>query len=173
MEEQQNKDVLNEEKNLEQAAESAEAIVMTTAEDDGDGYLKISNSVLASIVRKFTLEVDGVVRFQNQSLMDGMWDILGKRTGDRSIVIDIDGNDASVTLALIVRFGARIPKVAANIKSLLCEKIEELTGYKVAKVNINVVDVEEVIEPADETAPAEEASAEEVSHAGTGEGAEA
>ena len=42
--------------------------------DEENGFVQISNNVIAAIVRKYTLSVDGVIRFASQSIMDpGVW----------------------------------------------------------------------------------------------------
>ena len=116
---------------------------MLVKEGTEAGDIQISQSVLNSIVRKFTLSVDGVVRFQSQSLMDGMLDILGKRSSDRSVVIDqSEDGGAIITLTLVMRFGVVIPAVAQELQNTIKSKVEELTGYKVARVNVNVCDLE-------------------------------
>ena len=116
---------------------------MLVKEGTEAGDIQISQSVLNSIVRKFTLDVDGVVRFQSQSLMDGMLDILGKRSSDRSVVIDqSEDGGAIITLTLVMRFGVVIPAVAQELQNTIKSKVEELTGYKVARVNVNVCDLE-------------------------------
>ena len=120
-------------------------ILVKEGTDAGD--IQISQSVLNAIVRKFTLEVDGVIRFQSQSLMDGMLDILGKRSSDRSVIIE-QGEDGSaiITLTLIMRFGVVIPAVAQQLQNTIKSKVEELTGYKVSRVNVNVCDLEIPVE---------------------------
>lgn len=149
---------------------AADEVVSTSVmEEDEGGVIQISDNVLRLIVRKFTLGVDGVVRFQNQSLMDGMFDILGKRSGDHGIVITLkEDGSADITVSVVMRFGVSIPEVAHTVQSVLREKIEQLAGYSVSHVNVNVIDLEEVSEPEPEEkkpepAPAEPASAESAS----------
>lgn len=150
---------------------AADEVVSTSVmEEDEGGVIQISDNVLRLIVRKFTLGVDGVVRFQNQSLMDGMFDILGKRSGDHGIVITLkEDGSADITVSVVMRFGVSIPEVAHTVQSVLREKIEQLAGYSVSHVNVNVIDLEEVSEsepeekkqePAPAPAPAESAPAE-------------
>ena len=146
---------------------AADEVVSTSVmEEDEGGVIQISDNVLRLIVRKFTLGVDGVVRFQNQSLMDGMFDILGKRSGDHGIVITLkEDGSADITVSVVMRFGVSIPELAHTVQSVLREKIEQLAGYSVSHVNVNVIDLEEVSEPEPEEkkpepAPAEPAPAE-------------
>ena len=50
---------------------------------------------------------------------------------------------SDTTLTLILRFGVCIPEVCQNIQDTIKEKVETLTGYPVAKVNVNVVDLDD------------------------------
>lgn len=120
--------------------EENEMLVKESAES---GDIQISQSVLNTIVKKYTLDIDGVIRFQSQSLMDGMLDILGKRSSDRSVIIEQNEDKAAIiTLTLVMRFGVVIPDVAQKLQNTIKSKVEELTGYKVARVNVNVCDLE-------------------------------
>ena len=129
-----------EETKQEVRMEENEMLVKESAES---GDIQISQSVLNTIVKKYTLDIDGVIRFQSQSLMDGMLDILGKRSSDRSVIIEQNEDKAAIiTLTLVMRFGVVIPDVAQKLQNTIKSKVEELTGYKVARVNVNVCDLE-------------------------------
>ena len=150
---------------------AADEVVSTSVmEEDEGGVIQISDNVLRLIVRKFTLGVEGVVRFQNQSLMDGMFDILGKRSGDHGIVITLkEDGSADITVSVVMRFGVSIPEVAHTVQSVLREKIEQLAGYSVSHVNVNVIDLEEVSEPEPVEEKKQPASAEEAAPVETAE----
>ena len=129
-----------EETKQEVRMEENEMLVKESAES---GDIQISQSVLNTIVKKYTLDIDGIIRFQSQSLMDGMLDILGKRSSDRSVIIEQNEDKAAIiTLTLVMRFGVVIPDVAQKLQNTIKSKVEELTGYKVARVNVNVCDLE-------------------------------
>ncbi|MBP5671870.1 MAG: Asp23/Gls24 family envelope stress response protein, partial [Victivallales bacterium] len=116
---------------------------INVASDTDRGIVQISNGVISAVVKKYTLEVPGVVRFQQQGMLDGLFDVLSKRPIDRSIELDLQENGAIITLTLILRFGVCIPEVCQNIQETIKEKVETLTGYPVAKVNVNVVDLDD------------------------------
>ena len=116
---------------------------INVASDTDRGIVQISNGVISAVVKKYTLEVPGVVRFQQQGMLDGLFDVLSKRPIDRSIELDLQESGAIITLTLILRFGVCIPEVCQNIQETIKEKVETLTGYPVAKVNVNVVDLDD------------------------------
>lgn len=117
--------------------------VVPISSDEENGYIQISNNVIASIVRKYTLGVDGVVRFASQSIMDGLADILSRRSYERSIAIDLKEDGAEITLTLIMRFGAILPEASQEIQKIVKEKVREFTGYDVTRVNINIAELED------------------------------
>ena len=120
--------------------------------NDELGDVQISNNVVAAIVRKYVLAIDGVVRTAPQGLVEGLANIIGRRTYESSIGLELAEDGAIITLALVLRFGCNVPTVAKEIKEVLFDKIPALTGYPVTKVNVNVVDLEDEEEIEDESA---------------------
>ncbi len=121
---------------------------VATLEDDGDGgTIQISENVIAAVVRKYTLAVDGVVRFAGGGLVGGIAGMLTKRSYDTSMVIDMDEDTVSVSVTLVLRFGVRIPEVAQTVQDVIRRRVEELTGKQVARVNVLVYDLEDVEKP--------------------------
>lgn len=132
---------------------------INVASDTDRGIVQISNGVISAVVKKYTLEVEGVVRFQQQGMLDGLFDVLSKRPIDRSIELDLQESGAIITLTLILRFGVCIPEVCRCIQDTIKEKVETLTGYPVAKVNVNVVDLDDWDEAKEKKARAKEQEA--------------
>jgi uncharacterized alkaline shock family protein YloU len=96
-------------------------------EETEGGTIKISENVIAAVVRKYTLEVDGVVRFAS------------------SMVIDLDEDTVNISVTLVFRFGVRIPDVAQAVQEVVRLRVEELTGKHVSRVNVLVHDLEDVV----------------------------
>ncbi len=133
-----------EKETVEKAAPVATPIDINVASDTDRGIVQISNGVISQIVKKYTLAVEGVVRFQQQGMLDGLFDVLSKRPIDRSIQMDLQESGAIITLTLILKLGVFIPEVCKEVQDTVKEKVETLTGYPVAKVNVNVVDLDDV-----------------------------
>ncbi|MBN2451198.1 MAG: Asp23/Gls24 family envelope stress response protein [Lentisphaeria bacterium] len=120
-------------------------------EADG-GAIQISENVIAAVVRKFTLEVDGVVRFAPGGIVGGIAGMIAKRNYESSMIIDLDEDAVNISVTLVMRFGVRIPEVAQAVQEIIRAKVEELTGKHVTRVNIQVQDLEEAQAPAPEPA---------------------
>jgi uncharacterized alkaline shock family protein YloU len=132
------------EKNLPQEA----AIVTdTTVISDSDaGSATISKSVIAMIVRKYTLEVEGVSRFAPQRLVEGLADMLSKRNYERSIQIEFVESEVVISLTVIANFGYPLLGIVKNIQAIVKEKVEEMIEIKVRKINVFIKDLEEFVE---------------------------
>ena len=143
------------EKNL--ASETAVLTDATVISDTEAGCATISKSVIAMIVRKYTLEVEGVSRFAPQRLVEGLADMLSKRNYERSIQIEFAGNEVVISLTVIANFGFPLLGVIKNIQSIIKEKVEEVVEIKVSKVNVYIKDLEEFseVQSADEEPSAE------------------
>jgi len=114
-----------------------------SAADDETGSIRISENVIAAVVRKYTMEVKGVARFASNTLVSGIAEMIGRRSSESNVVVDVDGDAVSISVTLVLHFGVRIPEVAALVQDVVRTRVEELTGKQVGKVNVVVQDLEE------------------------------
>ncbi len=133
---------------IDKAVKEATIVAVSNGQDD-KGTVQVTNNVIAAIIKKYALTVDGVLRTAPQSLRDGFSNMLSRRSYESSINIELADEGAIITMSLILRFGVSVPEVTKNIQDILFEKIPALSGYNVSKVNVNVIDLEEE-EPAEE-----------------------
>ena len=109
------------------------------------GVVKVHESVIASIVRKAALDVEGVLRLGTSSLMDNLAEIVGsKKIQDRSITVEMNESSVSVELRVILQYGVEIPQIANELKETVAAEITKLSGMRVDHVNIVVMDLEDV-----------------------------
>ncbi len=131
------------EKAREKKTEAAE-----TMENGNElGLIKIHENVIASVVRKATCSVEGVVRLAGSTLVDNIAEIVGSRKiHDRSISIDISGETVKIEVKVNIAFGTHVPTVASNIQQAVMEQVEKLTGMKVTQVNVVVQELDDLKE---------------------------
>ena len=122
------------------------------AEEDHGGTIQISENVIAAVVRRFTLQVDGVVRFASSGIVSGIAGMIAKRNYESSMVVDLDEDAVSISVTLVLRFGVRIPEVAQAVQDAIRTRVEDLTGKHVARVNVLVQDLEDEVPPPEEPA---------------------
>jgi len=113
--------------------------------------IRISENVIASVTRKYVLEIDGVVRFHSGSIVSGLAEMIGRKSQDRSVVVTLDGEAVHIGVNLVLQFGVKVPEVASLVQETIRTKIEELTGKHVTGVRVTVQDLQEVEEEAEET----------------------
>jgi len=112
------------------------------SEDGPDGgTIQISERVIAAVVRRFTLEVDGVVGFANAGLVGGLAGMIHKRNFESSLVVDLEEDFVNISVTLVLRFGVRIPDVAQMVQDVIRNRVGDLTGKQVMRVNVLVQDL--------------------------------
>lgn len=120
-------------------------------EETEDGTIRISDNVIAAVVRKYTLEVNGVIRFASTSLVGGLAEMIGRRNQEGSVVVRLDGDAVNIAVTLVLRFGVKVPEVASLVQEVIRTRVEELTGKHVTSVDVIVQDLEEVSESGEGT----------------------
>ncbi len=114
------------------------------SQENSVGMVKVHESVIASIVRKATLEIEGVIRLAGSSLVDNLAEIVGsKKIQDRAISVEMNDNSVAVEVRVVLEYGVLIPEVAEAVKESVAAEIVKLTGMSVTRVNVFVVDLED------------------------------
>ncbi len=107
--------------------------------EDKDGKVVYNTGIVRGIVSLAISEVEGAQP------------LLGKKSGI-SLYIEKDGIYADVSV--IVKYGYNVPELAYRIQQSIRQNVENMTNYKVAKVDVHVEDVlfeDSPIEPVSET----------------------
>lgn len=116
------------------------------------GLIKIHENVIASIVRKVTCSVEGVVRLAGSPLLDNIAEIVGSRKiQDRAITVNMDGSDVSIEVKVNIAYGIHVPTLAAEVQTAVMEEVEKITGMHVAQVNVIVQELDDEVEFEDES----------------------
>ena len=111
------------------------------------GVVKVHESVIASIIRKAACSVDGVVRLAGNALVDNIAEFVGSRkVMDRAISIEMGDNSVAVEVQVILEYGCNVPEIAENIQNTITEEITRITGMRVTRIDIIVMDLETVEE---------------------------
>ncbi|OGV71717.1 MAG: hypothetical protein A3K19_12335 [Lentisphaerae bacterium RIFOXYB12_FULL_65_16] len=114
-------------------------------DDDSEfGSIRISENVIAAIVRKYVLEVEGVVRFAVGGAISGLAEMVGKHTTENCIAVELDADTVRISVHLVLRFGSHIPDIANSVQEVVRSRVEEATGKRVTRVDVLVQDIEEL-----------------------------
>ena len=110
------------------------------------GLIKIHDNVLAALVSRAALGVEGVSRLAGSAIIDN---IVGSHS--RAIEIVKDGDDKlKLVIKINVFFGTVIPAVAVEVQRQVIEQVESASGLSVAAVDVIVQQLDEEIEEDDE-----------------------
>ena len=124
------------EENQEEKKEEILEIEEST-EESNDG-IKISNDVVAVIAGVAVSEVPGVASMSG-GFAGGISEVLsGKKNLSKGIKVDTDEKEVKIDVNIIVEYGSRIPDVAFEIQNRVKKSVENMTGLKVAEVNVHV-----------------------------------
>ena len=127
-----------------------------TPANDPSGTVTVHESVLAAIIRKAVASVPDVIRLSGSSFIDNIAEMVNSRkTFDRSILLEMDGDAVSVEVRIVVKYGISIPVAASMVRSIVTSDIVRMTGKKVVRVNVVVMDVDDEPVSAEEDGPAE------------------
>ena len=124
------------EENQEEKKEEILEIEENT-EGANDG-IKIANDVVAVIAGVAVSEVPGVASMSG-GFAGGISEVLsGKKNLSKGIKVDTDEKEVKIDVNIIVEYGSRIPDVAFEIQNRVKKSVENMTGLKVAEVNVHV-----------------------------------
>lgn len=110
------------------------------------GEVRITQNVVAQIVKKNVLSIEGVARFAPKGLVD-IRNFFSDRSYDSSMNIDFVDNQVDITVALILYFGCKVQEVSAAVKTAIKQNVEEFTGAPVVGVKVLVKDLIDPEEP--------------------------
>ena len=100
------------------------------------GEIKISHSVIASIVRLATLHVGGVGGVGG-SFVDGIAEMFSKKESDRGVRIEEDdAGNYTIEVRVVITYGAEIGKTAFDVQMAVREQVAHMTGKPVKRVDV-------------------------------------
>ena len=133
---------------------SVDKVTTAVLEHDEVGSVKIHENVIAQLVRRAVLEVEGVSRLAGSSLVDDIATLVGSRRMQSRAVTVILGDEGKVEIEakVVLQFGYCIPEVAVKIQEKVIELVENTTGMSVTKVDVLVQEIDDPQPEEDETA---------------------
>jgi len=104
----------------------------------GLGRVDIHNNVYSVIAHEAADRVPGVIELSG-TLVDGLADIIGKKSRDRGIRVAIGSENAiTIELTVVLEYGISIPETCGALQIEVRTAIENMTGEKVQAVNVTV-----------------------------------
>ena len=113
------------------------------------GLIKIHDNVLAALVSRAVLGVDGISRLAGSAIIDNLAGIVGSHSRAIEIIKEADGN-LRIVVKVNVFFGKVIPEVAVMVQQQIIEQVEKAAGVSVAAVDVVVQQLDDVPEEGDD-----------------------
>ena len=107
-----------------------------------NGTVYFVSDVLATIAGLAVTEVEGVANMVSGS--GTLVDMFARKAQSnsknltRGIKVDVNGNDVTVNVTIIVEYGSPVPEVASGIQENVKKAIETMTGMNVKSVDVHV-----------------------------------
>ncbi len=98
--------------------------------------IEISDEVVGAIAGMAMADIEGVAGMASAS--GGVLELLSKKSVQKGIKVQIEGQIVSLETHILVNYGAKIPDVALAIEEKTKEAVESMTGMQVARVNVHV-----------------------------------
>ena len=104
---------------------ASRAVGMISDDENDTGSIRISENVVAAIVHKYVLEVDGVVRFASGSLVGNIGEFFGRPDPEKNLLVDLENESVNIGVSIVLEFGVHIPTVATHVQDVVRAKVEE------------------------------------------------
>lgn len=111
---------------------------MTIKVENAHGAVFINNDVIATIAGAAAIECYGLVGMASRNTTGGIANLLKKENLSKGVRIHSEEEGIVIDLFVIVQFGTKISVVAQNIIERVKYSVENQTGLKVLKVNLNI-----------------------------------
>lgn len=111
-------------------------------DENPDGTVSFATEVIATIAGLAATEVDGVSSMSSPS--SGLADMFARKSSrnfTKGVRIDLDGNNVSVNITIVVEYGSPVPDVARGIQENVKKAIETMTGLVVSAVDVHVAGI--------------------------------
>ncbi len=103
----------------------------------GDGEVRISEDVIATISIVAAESVEGVVEMQS-NLKSSVTQMLGVKNLNRGVKVSIGEEEAVIDVFITVLYGINIVDVCKLVQEKIKEAVENMTDLEVVEVNVHV-----------------------------------
>ena len=108
-------------------------------DENPDGTVSFATDVVATIAGLAATEVEGVASMSSPA--SGLADMVSRKTTrnfTKGVRIDLDDNQVTADITIVVEYGSPVPDVARGIQENVKKAIETMTGLTVRSVDVHV-----------------------------------
>ena len=107
----------------------------------GIGQVNIADEVVTVVAALAATEVEGVASMAG-NITNELVSKLGGKNLSKGVRVNVSEGAVTVDLNLNVEYGRNIPATCTEVQEKVSSAIENMTGLKVAEVNVHIVNVE-------------------------------
>jgi uncharacterized alkaline shock family protein YloU len=111
-------------------------------EQNGTGFIKVSEEVINKIAYTAALETEGVCKIAVKKTVDPKKLIKSGMKLPKGVSYVSTEDGLVVDVSVVMAYGAKIQEVAANIQANIMDNVQTMTGLNVCRVNVTVIGVE-------------------------------
>ncbi|MGN0426789.1 MAG: Asp23/Gls24 family envelope stress response protein [Agathobacter sp.] len=108
---------------------------------DALGDVQVSDDVVAIIAGLAATEVEGVSSMAG-NITNEIVSKLGMKNLSKGIQVELIEGEVKVDVAINIAFGYSIPEVSEKVQEKVSTTVENMTGLKVAVVNVKIASVD-------------------------------
>ena len=121
--------------------EESKKATLTLTNEDGDGFIRISDDVVSNIAGLAATEVDGVSRLTGNVPGDRMAK-RGKKGMSKGVNVIYEENRIRIDVSIVVKVGFNIVDVSGAVQEKVKQALQTMTGLTPAVVNVRVSGVD-------------------------------
>lgn len=108
---------------------------------DESGEIKVADEVIAIVAGLAATEVDGVSSMAG-NITNEIVSKIGIKNLSKGIMVEVLDGEVKVDVSINIAYGYNIPEVSAKVQEKVRGAIENMTGLKVAVVNVRIATVD-------------------------------
>ena len=108
------------------------------------GGLGINTDVIEKMVSLAALEVEGVAAMSSRSL--DVKSVLNGNSPLKPVKVMVKNGAIDISVYISAKQGFKVKSVAEEVQVNVKDKLQDMTGNAITRVNVNVVDLEEIAE---------------------------
>lgn len=101
------------------------------------GVVRINNEAIMTIAAAATMEVEGVHRLGG-GIGTTFHEVIFRRTHFKGVSIRIREGDVKLSVSIVAKYGANIPRIADEVQDGIKRTVEKMTGLILSAVDVVV-----------------------------------
>ncbi len=110
---------------------------LTITDEDGNGFIQVSDDVVSNIAGLAVTEVEGVA-YLTGNIPNDLIAKLGKKNLSKGIRVNYSDKSFQIDVSVVVKFGFNIVQVSQAIQEKVKQALQTMTGLTPSEVNVKV-----------------------------------